>query len=464
MRERAKYIPMRLSIKERKLLRLLEAALSVSEYVDRVDVISFKSRSGRMVSMIKEVCSILCGLLVSSDYKEGQRLIENKNYADNEEFFQKIFEVGRRHKIMNPEKMRSTYGKLIYMLQDAESPEVSEVLGFKCVKEIRTVFSFLQYAGAVELLNDPLVQLATSEIRSENRSREQVNADIRHKEKAVEHLARKYRSEKLEEEDIRCCLYSIGDNNAFLRFTRDPCEKMLEWLRSKFNPELPEDDFSLAIIGGRNGARLTHSHSRQYRFVEQSLMLWSAILKDMFKLWHLSEQDLLSSLHPYKLRDTGQGLNRVQHSPRIGSEMERILHSVQSKLQSKWEGSSVVHLGDHNVPNALMFIDKYTQVERILNPVVLCIEKLPQLYASDKGIRKYLDSSFGSVEHLSKMILSDFFRSAFDGSGADNFFDAGSCIDGRLTSAWNWCSRIERKPYFPAFLLTGFTGFDGKFE
>lgn len=33
--------------------------------------------------------------------------------------------------------------------------------------------------------------------------------------------------------------------------------------------------------------------------------------------------------------------------------------------------------------------------------------------------------------------VADFFRFAFDGSGADNFYDAGSCIDGRLTSAWN---------------------------
>jgi len=42
------------------------------------------------------------------------------------------------------------------------------------------------------------------------------------------------------------------------------------------------------------------------------------------------------------------------------------------------------------------------------------------------------------------------------------FFDAGSCIDGRLTSAWNWCSSLEKKRYFPVFLLTGFVGFDGE--
>ena len=41
--------------------------------------------------------------------------------------------------------------------------------------------------------------------------------------------------------------------------------------------------------------------------------------------------------------------------------MHSVLHRCQQRLGS-WVGSSVVHLGDHNVPNALMFIDKYTQV------------------------------------------------------------------------------------------------------
>jgi Protein of unknown function (DUF2009) len=32
---------------------------------------------------------------------------------------------------------------------------------------------------------------------------------------------------------------------------------------------------------------------------------------------------------------------------------------------------------------------------------------------------------------------------------------AGSCIDGRLTSAWNWCSQIEKKPYYHIFKVAG---------
>lgn len=161
----------------------------------------------------------------------------------------------------------------------------------------------------------------------------------------------------------------------------------------------------------------------------QSLTLWQEITHDMFRLWCLGEEDLLSDTQRYKLTDTGQGMQRVQQSPRTYKAMQvgtieherrvlqlyivfrplgdpslvfppvleafsvgpllyvgncpvdppphdirlakyrlqwtvqEILYHAQHSVKN-WVGSSVIHLGDHNVPNALMFIDKYTQVRR----------------------------------------------------------------------------------------------------
>ncbi len=257
--------------------------------------------------------------------------------------------------------------------------------------------------------------------------------------------------------------------------------------RRYFSPERHEPGYSLAITGGRCGARLTHSHERQYHYVRrgarggggggagrpvclpapplparlvhawqlpgaahagslapwcalgrspnpppppsaphlppparpapprpapqvlQSLTLWREISTDMFQLWYLAEADMLAEGNGYRcaagraggrgqlgacaggrraacgrargqgrrpasaartpaprpaprrLTDTGQGLNRVQPAPRVSRAMHAILARCQQSLGG-WVGSSVIHLGDHNVPNALLFIDKYTQV------------------------------------------------------------------------------------------------------
>lgn len=59
------------------------------------------------------------------------------------------------------------------------------------------------------------------------------------------------------------------------------------------------------------------------------------------------------------------------------------------------------------------------QVPQILNPVVLVLDELPKLYNKDHNLAHYIDASFGSLEDCRKMIITDFCRHAFDGSGAD---------------------------------------------
>lgn len=45
---------------------------------------------------IKDLCAIIAGLVVSGDYKLGGQLFAKKNVRENEDTFQRIFEVGRR--------------------------------------------------------------------------------------------------------------------------------------------------------------------------------------------------------------------------------------------------------------------------------------------------------------------------------------------------------------------------------
>lgn len=88
---------------------------------------------------------------------------------------------------------------------------------------------------------------------------------------------------------------------------------MLDYLQKYFHPtKVTDAEFSLSIRSGSGGARLSHDHAKQYQYVLQSLSLWREVLHDMFKLWCFAEGDLLDENNWYRLRDTGQGLNRVQ--------------------------------------------------------------------------------------------------------------------------------------------------------
>ncbi|KAL8270109.1 hypothetical protein Esti_005963 [Eimeria stiedai] len=441
----AKFVPLRLTYDERRFLRLLEGALEVSEYTERVDVIAGGSRARRTAREIRLVCAILTGLVVAHDYEEGQRLLREMDFGEQSRFFQAVFEIGRRYKILNPERMRSAYGKLVYFLMDSTKPDIQQLLQFDLVTPVHTVYSLLApKKNGLALLRDPLIRVATREIMPEDKTRAEIDREIREKENAIKTLSRKYAGKQTQKqralfglrfnifgrsdneepadveandaslltaEDIEQCLYSLADHNTYLRFNKTPCDRMIQFLHEYFSPETAQDEFSLAISYGSGGARLSHSHRqanaislaflcfiRQYLYVLQSLTLWREICSEMFVLWAMAEADLLQSNNHYRLRDTGQGLNRVQEAPRVSRAMQTILERVQRQTCG-WVGSSVVHLGDNNVPNALMFIDKYTQVPRILGPLVLCLDKLPELYEKP-ALRLYFDTQFGGLHKL----------------------------------------------------------------
>jgi len=479
--DRCKYIPLRLNSEERVLLNILEGALEVSEYTDNVDVSdsdygrgswgfsmwsqpysrherSGPSRSELILKELREVFDLLIGLYQCSDYRLGSHLLKSEDGDAKYELIQRIFEVGRRHKIMNPEKMRGTYGKMMYILQDAAKPGR---LPFVPIIPIKTVYSILEEKNSLHLITDPemvkLVLIATNEIVSDrSKSREEIQVQLEAKNFALKELLSKYKSENLSEDDIIRCVSSIADNTTFITLERWPVDRMLHYLTSNFGVQKGQGP-SLAIQYGQEGSKLSHDHSTQFTFVLQSLMLWREVITNMFRLWVMAETDLLSTESTYLLRDTGQGLNRVQSCPHVSRAMHSILGKVQHQAKG-WVGLSVVHLGDRDVPNALMFIDKYTQVARILGPIAQCLDRLPTL-EQDANLKKYFER-FGGMTQLRNNILQDYYRHGFDGSGSDG----GSCIDGRLTSSWNWCAKIEKKKFFPLFLLSGFKGFDGSFR
>ncbi|XP_063932619.1 UPF0652 protein-like [Zophobas morio] len=305
--QRSKYIPLRLTLLERKKMRLVEATLHVSEYTDRMDVAKFIDKKNRTLQQLREICAILTGVLISLDYEEGQLLMDNREFCKYEKIYQELFEIPRRYKILNPERMRSSYGKLMYFLQDTCVSEIQNLLQLNCIRPMRTVYSLLAERGKLALLKDSTVETATKVITSAGKSRSEVQRDIKKKNAAVAYLARTYSSSSLSKEEIERCLHSINDNNTFLYANRDPCEKMIGYLKKYFKPDSFEPGYSLVITAGADGARLSHSHTRQYYYCLQSLTLWREILHNFYQLWFCTEKDLLSNSNSYELKDTGQG-------------------------------------------------------------------------------------------------------------------------------------------------------------
>jgi hypothetical protein len=172
---------------------------------------------------------------------------------------------------------------MLYLLQDSNSEQIQELLGFSLVCPMRTVKVLLEENNKLDLLSDPKLNLATSEIKPEGKDRPQINFEIKQKENAITYLAKKYSDSSCSEEQIRCAILSIGDNHSYLTFNERPIEYLLDNLLKYFHPDVAIQPFTLAIVAGRNGARLTHTHTTQYTYVLQSLTLWRQIVNNKYQ-------------------------------------------------------------------------------------------------------------------------------------------------------------------------------------
>jgi hypothetical protein len=84
--------------------------------------------------------------------------------------------------------------------------------------QIETVYKFLERRGGLDLLEDPLIEVATREVLAARKNRNQISHEIRRKERAVAHLKQTYHNRNLSSEDVHLCLYSIWYVNSKTNF------------------------------------------------------------------------------------------------------------------------------------------------------------------------------------------------------------------------------------------------------
>jgi hypothetical protein len=451
---------LRLSEKERDILKILLAALKVSEYTDDVDAVRSYRREEKMINAMREVFVALAGLshvagtLPSDVLKKLQQSAE-PDMQLLEPVLAKAFEIGRRFKRLNPDKMRSEYGKLTMLLQDSKSMQNKTGLK-KIIVPVHTVGYALDRLGVSAVLTDRRVTAATTPLPV-NSSPEAVAE----KNDAREAIVAEFGSDDdVKREVIDRCLRSIDDAHSFILMNTAPVETLKSWLGA-FATE-GDSKYALKISQRVGGSCLSQSHESHLKYVMEALTLWGIVQRDIFDFWQTVEEDMILAGHAYRFCDTGQGFHRMSSGPETYSRIHAAIAEADKRMGG-WVGSKVVHLGDRDVPNPLVFIDKYTIIPRLLSPIVQTMKALDAMFDGEEpypGIRKLVLRGFTSVDDCKRTILADFFKHGFDGSGDDG----GSCIDGRLTSAWNWCSNLHKKKYYNVFVLTGFTGFDANYN
>ena len=338
--------------------------------------------------------------------EEAVQRVRDNELGDAIAAFKRLAEIARRYKIANPEARGAEYGKLLYTVQDfylkvlgdddgeeddggekgegegggeQAAPLVSHV-------HITTIADRMAEHGVShELLSDPRIAVATTPVPRLSCTSE-LNEALNRKMKVVKQLAKKYAAQphcSESKEHVKQVMYALDDRNVGVAQNAAPVATMIALLKKYFSPgKVDECGLArcLAIHEGVDGSRLTHEHEKQYHYVLQSLTFWKHVLTDMSHLWVTMEGDMLQT--EYTLAHTGQGVNRIVHCPALYKEVQAVLEKAKQELGG-WVGSSRIHMGDHQVPNGLHFIDKYTQIPSILQPILRTLSNLDAIKADD---------------------------------------------------------------------------------
>ena len=357
-------IPIRMTTEERSLQKLLSSALDVSEYTDKVDTHS-RHRQAIIQRQLYELYQIMLGLNINSSKAKGKKMLVGlfKGGVGKEEAFSspecgqwlcKVFEIGRRYKRMNPDKMRTEYGKLITIMQDAVD----------CRAEMRvdtnipviTVRDVLVQNNLEHILADPVIEVAATPLPK--MSSDEREMKVKEKEEALREMCERHcGGDAAKKEVVELCIRSLDDGACVLRDNAHILTRMLDHLRHFFHPETGtytgKQFGDLSITPSRGGSKLSHSHQAHYWYVVESLTLWRCMMANLFHLWSTAEDDMLapSASHSasYHLRNTGQGMHRMKRAPKTYNAVHEQISNADAEIRkqgSHWVGTKIVHLGD----------------------------------------------------------------------------------------------------------------------
>jgi Protein of unknown function (DUF2009) len=127
--------------------------------------------------------------------------------------------------------MRGTYGKVMFMLQDAEATK----LDISIVNDVRMVTTMLEQKGpkALRLLEDRRLLLATQEVTVARTGRDGLAAALTVKKQARAALIEAHSSAQLSATEIDLVVESINDANNYLECNMGPVATMLHLLRAQ---------------------------------------------------------------------------------------------------------------------------------------------------------------------------------------------------------------------------------------